>query len=238
MATLPGRFLTSVRPLPAVLLLALLLPDGAHAQEVDTLTRSRLNTLFTASADTPGGAGLLPTAIAEARTALTQAVTAAQAPTDLRIMQRAAAGVLHALDPQLMDGGPGLGYGLRRALAAVRVEVQAAAAEDRRADLAQAAPRALAAAQAAEGALEALVAVARQLQAATTVTEATPVAQQMRTLASELLVGPAIVAAGPAGTGPRPRAGGLYGVQAALLPLLVPRGATVPAALRTREVLP
>jgi len=64
---------------------------------------------------TPDGQGLLPTAAAEAAVAAQHAQLATRDRTDLAAMQRHAGHVLHALDPAQTEGGPGAGYGARKA---------------------------------------------------------------------------------------------------------------------------
>lgn len=61
---------------------------------------------------TPDGAGLLPTAIAEAEIALQHATLAARDPEDLDGIRRHAGHVLHAFAPDRVERGPGLGYGV------------------------------------------------------------------------------------------------------------------------------
>ena len=64
---------------------------------------------------TPDQQGLLPTAVAEAEIAMRHATLAANDPTDLEAIKRHTGHVLHALAPEEVDGGPGLGYGMIRA---------------------------------------------------------------------------------------------------------------------------
>lgn len=61
---------------------------------------------------TPEGQGLLPTAVAEADIALQHAQLAARDVSDLEAMQRHAGHVANALDPTVVEEGPGLGYGV------------------------------------------------------------------------------------------------------------------------------
>lgn len=65
--------------------------------------------------DTPGGAGLLPTAEAEAEIALQHATLASQRPENMTWMRWHIGHVLHAIDPDYEPTGPGKGYGLIRA---------------------------------------------------------------------------------------------------------------------------
>jgi hypothetical protein len=61
---------------------------------------------------TPDREGLLPTAMSEAEIAHRHATLAAEDPTNLEGMQRHAGHVLHALDPDTVESGPGNGYGV------------------------------------------------------------------------------------------------------------------------------
>ena len=65
--------------------------------------------------DTPGKAGLLPTAIAEAKVAAQHAGFAAKKMGDLNWMKKHTAHVMHAVDPSVEPKGPGLGYGVIKA---------------------------------------------------------------------------------------------------------------------------
>jgi len=61
---------------------------------------------------TPERMGLLPTAIAEAETALQHATLAGRDVSSLDAIQRHAGHALHALKPDETEGGPGAGYGM------------------------------------------------------------------------------------------------------------------------------
>lgn len=65
--------------------------------------------------DTPGGKGLLPTAIAEAKIAAQHAGFAGKKPDNPGWMQSHTRHVLHAVDPSRQTKGPGLGYGVKKA---------------------------------------------------------------------------------------------------------------------------
>jgi hypothetical protein len=68
---------------------------------------------------TPRGMGLLPTALAEAKTASVHAKLANKRGASLEAMKRHITSVLHAIDPDVVVQGPGLGYGVKRALAGI-----------------------------------------------------------------------------------------------------------------------
>ena len=80
--------------------------------------------------DTPEMAGLLPAAIAEARIAAAHAGFAARDLSNLDAMKLHAAHVLHAVDPSQIEGGPGQGYGVRRAAEGAAKHIMAAANSD------------------------------------------------------------------------------------------------------------
>jgi len=79
---------------------------------------------------TPEGMGLLPTAVAEAEIAHQHATLAGGDTSDLEGMQRHMAHVIHALDPSVVESGPGHGYGVVAAAegAARHTELAAASA--------------------------------------------------------------------------------------------------------------
>lgn len=119
-------------PLPvatAVLACALAGPARAQEQAANTPTevQRHLAHVMTAWIDTPAKQGLLPTAVAEAETAVSHAQLARQAASDLDAMKRHAGHVLHALRPSLEANGPGAGYGVHKAAAGTRQHVQLAA---------------------------------------------------------------------------------------------------------------
>ncbi len=87
-----------------------------HAQEVATqdVVPAHVHIRHVANSfrGTPDGQGLLATATAEAEIALQHATLAARDLADLEAMQRHAGHVAHALDPDGVEEGPGLGYGM------------------------------------------------------------------------------------------------------------------------------
>jgi len=77
--------------------------------------------------DTPYGMGLLPTGMVEAEIASVYVRIAGQDSVDVRNMTGNMRHVIHAIDPGLVDGGLGLGYGFKRAVEGVRTYAQLAA---------------------------------------------------------------------------------------------------------------
>ena len=159
---------------------------SAGAQTTEAATRARLDTLLTATSGTPDGQGLLPTAIAEARAVVDQAVRAERA-DDLATIHQAAGEILTALDPSLPRAGT-TWYGIRRAVQAIAVE-GAALAGDRAADAQRTAPRVADAVRNVLAWSDALAAVARQVREARDVAEARTLTPGLRRLAQQLLQG-------------------------------------------------
>jgi hypothetical protein len=77
--------------------------------------------------DTPNGMGLLPVALAEAKTAAQHAALAARNPTSLDAMKLHAGHIINAIDPTIVTTGPGLGYGLKKAALGVAMHIDLAA---------------------------------------------------------------------------------------------------------------
>lgn len=76
---------------------------------------------------TPDGMGLLPTAVAEAEVAAMHAGLAARDLTDLDAMQRHTGHVQHAVDPSVVENGPGAGYGVKQAASGAARHISMAA---------------------------------------------------------------------------------------------------------------
>jgi hypothetical protein len=149
-------------------------------------TGARAHTILTASSGTPGNQGLLPVALAEARVAAEHASHAARASDDLTTMREHARAVVHAVDPTRVTAGPGLGYGVRRAVAELAEQLTLARAADPTVDVATAAPSALAAAGHVLGWADALVTVAERIERAGSVAEGAPLAAELVTLTRRL----------------------------------------------------
>lgn len=90
--------------------------DSARVQEETPPALIHVHHVATAFRSTPDDRGILPTAVAEAETALQHVMLAQRDPTDIDAIKRHTGHVLHALDPSTVEGGgPGLGYGAVRA---------------------------------------------------------------------------------------------------------------------------
>jgi len=138
---------------------------------------------------TPMNMGLLPTAMAEAKTAAQHAGLAAKS-TTLPMMQTHAGHVINAIDPTIVAQGPGLGYGVKKAAMGVATH----------ADLAGKAPEANAmvkmhsmhvntAATNVAAMADEVVALAQKIRMSTSLEEAQKLAAEMQTKAEQLTTG-------------------------------------------------
>lgn len=154
-------------------------PVGAHIGHV-----------VNAWGDTPMGAGLLPTAVAEARIAATHAGLASRQPTNLDYMKTHAAHVLNAVDPTLAATGPGLGYGLKKAanLAATHIEL-AAGTPGASANVINHARHIATATRNSVARADQIVTLAQKIQTATSAADAAALVGQMASLAEQLIAG-------------------------------------------------
>lgn len=84
----------------------------------------------TGFANTPENMGLLPVAVAEAETAAMHAGLAARDLTNLDAMKTHVGHVQNAVDPSVVENGPGMGYGVTQAATGVAQHIGLAAGVD------------------------------------------------------------------------------------------------------------
>lgn len=99
---------------------------GAQQKE----SHLHIDHVMTSWNETPDQRGLLPTAEAEAATALEQINLMLENSDDLEAMKKCMTRALHALAPSRRSRGPGLGYGVRRAARGVVQHIGLAASAD------------------------------------------------------------------------------------------------------------
>jgi len=161
---------TTLRRAFGIALLGVLLSDHASAQLGPV--HSHMSYVALAFNETPGGRGLLPTAVAEAQVVRQHVELATQDPTALDGIKRHVGHVLHAIDPTLVPSGPGNGYGLRRAASGVVLHVQLAATSDGASDnVLTHTTHIMACADNAVLRTDAILAIARQIQASNSASE-------------------------------------------------------------------
>lgn len=187
---MPNRSIMRVRSL-ALLLPGLILglwSDGAHAQE--NPAHAHIGHVLDGFGQTPDGEGLLPTALAEAEVARQHAGFAAGDLENLDAMKMHAEHVLHAVDPEAIDGGPGHGFGVKRAAEGIAQHVQLAADSDGASDNVQThAAHVAASARTVAQRADEIVAVVEQILAAESAGEAAPLVEELETLTGELVAG-------------------------------------------------
>lgn len=140
--------------------------------------------------DTPGGKGLLPTAIAEAEVAVQHAGFAAKQPDNLAWMQTHVRHVLNAVDPSVEAKGPGKGYGVMKAAMGVAKHINFAAGSDDASNNVK--THAKHVATTAENTVQRakeIVAVGKQVLAAKSAAEAAPEVRRIAMLSHALLDG-------------------------------------------------
>lgn len=159
--------------------------------------------IVNAFAEAPMGQGLLPTAMAEARIAVQHAALAARNPGNLDAMKLHAGHVINAIDPTVVDKGPGLGYGVKKAAQGIAAHIELAAkAPGASKNVEMHAEHVAAAARNSVQRSDAIVALAKQIQAATSAAEAAALVNQLVSLTNELVAGKDVNADGRVGTEP------------------------------------
>lgn len=144
----------------------------------------------TGFANTPDGAGLLPTAEAEAQVAAQHAGLAARDLSNLGAMQTHIAHVQHALDPSVVESGPGAGYGVMAAAQGVARHIELAAGVDGAASsVVTHSPHVAQAAQNTVARAERILELAAQVQSAGSAEAAAPLVEEIQQLADQLVDG-------------------------------------------------
>lgn len=108
---------------------ALLLSSASPASAQSNVVHSHIGQVAFAFAEAPNGQGLLTTAVTEAAIAAQHAELANEAGASLADVQLHVGHMLHAIDPALAIGGPGLGYGVRLAASSAAARLTIAASD-------------------------------------------------------------------------------------------------------------
>src|SRR5262245_14922108 len=139
---------------------------------------------------TPNAQGLLPTAIAEAQVVVQHAGLAAKSSGNLDAMKQHATHIIHAIDPAEAAEGPGPGYGLRKAAAAVATHIELAAkAEGAVPNVTTHSTHIAASAKNTVTRAEQILALAKQIQSAGSASDAAALVAKLNTVAGQLLPG-------------------------------------------------
>jgi hypothetical protein len=151
---------------------------------------THLGHILNSFGDTPNEQGLLPTAVAEAKTAAQHATLGSRDPNNLAAMKLHAGHVINAIDPTIVSAGPGLGYGVKRAALNIATHAELAAKSP------GASPNVVAhanhvstAARAVASRCDQAITVAQKVQSATTPAEAAGLMSQLVSLTAQLSSG-------------------------------------------------
>ena len=138
---------------------------------------------------TPMNMGLLPTALAEAKTAAQHADFAAKA-TTLQQIQTHAGHVINAIDPTIVAQGPGAGYGVKKAAQGVAQHADLASKASNANDMVKThAMHVTTAATNVVAMCDDIVGIAQKIRMSTSQEEAQKLAMEMATKTQELTTG-------------------------------------------------
>ena len=179
---------------PATVMIAFGLATALSADPASALQANPAHThighVATGFGRAPDGAGLLPTAMAEAETAIQHVDLAWRDTSNLEWMQTHAAHVLHAVDPSQVDGGPGLGFGVIAAVEGIAQHIELAAGSDGASDAVRThATHVAAAARAVSERAAEMADLAAQVGAARDYSTAEGLTGRIRRLANQLVEG-------------------------------------------------
>ena len=153
-------------------------------------SHAHIGHVMTGWTDTPGNAGLLPTAEEEAQIALQHATFAAQKIGDLKWMQTHTKHVLHAVDPSVEPTGPGKGYGVANAATGAAKHIDfAAASGDASENVKLHATHVATSAQNVVARVERIVERGQKVLEAKSAIAAAPFVREIKYLCEELLAG-------------------------------------------------
>lgn len=164
--------------------------SGASVVAGQTAGHNHIGHVMDAWRDAPDGQGLLPTAIAEARIAAQHASLAARDLSSLDAMKRHAAHVLHAVDPEQVANGPGLGFGVKKAAGGAAQHIEAAANADGASSAIKThATHVATSARNTVARSDEILALAKRIAMADSATSASSLVVELDTLARQLLSG-------------------------------------------------
>jgi hypothetical protein len=163
---------------------------SAQSVESSPEARAHIEHALQAFPATPDGSGLIDTAVADARVALLHAGLAASDLGDLNNMKLHVRHVLHAVDPEQVDGGPGSGYGAMKAAeeAAKHIELAAQAEGASEQVRTHASHIATSSRNAAER-MERIASMAAEVEGVASPSVAAPLVQEIEELAGHAIAG-------------------------------------------------
>jgi len=164
--------------------------NAAKQDMATNLSHVHMGHVSSSWGDTPGQAGLLPTAMLEAKVARKHAGAAAKKLDDLGWMKMHAKHVMHAVDPTVVTTGPGNGYGVIKAANGAAKHINAAASSEGAS--ANVKTHALHVATSANNVAAwgaEVMMLANRVEAASSAAEAAPLVQQIYALTQQMVDG-------------------------------------------------
>lgn len=171
---------------------AIALAAGATAADkMHPVSHAHIGHVASGWTDTPKGMGLLPTAIAEAKIAAYHAGVALTKPNNLAWLKAHTWHAVHAVDPKAAPkGGPGLGYGVRKAAIGAAYHIRVAGkSKDSTANIRLHVEHVAVSAGNSVARIDAIVAAAKKIQAARSAGEALPLARKIALWSKQLTAG-------------------------------------------------
>ena len=165
--------------------------DGGKSKKMGkNMAHVHIGHVLTGWGDTPGGGGLLPTAIAEANIASQHAGFAAKQPGNLSWMKMHTRHVLHALDTSVEGKGPGKGYGMIKGAAGAAKHIGFAAKSAGASKNVKAhTVHVTASINNSVARAKEIVNIGKQVLAAGSASEAAPLVAKIKTIATQLMAG-------------------------------------------------
>lgn len=163
---------------------------GAAQGQGGNMVQTHIGHVMSGFQATPNMEGLLPTAFAEVRIAEQHAVLAMRDPANLDAIKLHAGHVINALDPSVVTAGPGLGFGVKQAVAGVAQHIGLAAkVSGASANVGTHAAHVTAAANNVAAKIDEIVALTQRVRAQTSPGLATMLMARVQTAVGQLEIG-------------------------------------------------
>ncbi len=157
--------------------------SGIFQEKLPTIAHVHIGHAITSWKTTPDKKGLLVVAEEEAAIALSESEKAVAKPEDLKLIQKHVGYAMNAIDPGSYKVGPGLGFGLKRALSeSINHITFAAQSDDASPNVKAFAPRYATAAEATISRCDLILALGREVLETPSATEASALAEEILTL--------------------------------------------------------
>ncbi len=165
--------------------------SAGAADRMHAVSHAHIGHVASGWTDTPKGMGLLPTALTEAKIAAYHAEVALKKPADLAWLKAHTWHAVHAVDPKAAPkGGPGLGYGVRKAAIGTAYHIRVAGkSKDSTANIRLHAEHVAVSAGNSMARIDAIVAAAKKIQASRSAGEALPLVRKIALWSKQLTAG-------------------------------------------------